>query len=194
MRVSREQVARNRERIIEIAARLFRERGLAGVGVAEVMKEAGLTHGGFYGYFASKDDLIAEATRQALSSSAARFEQIAREQGVAGLAETYLSEAHREGPGSGCPYVTLGSEAARAGDETRRVFTEGLRSHVEILTRSYPDMPEADARQQALASMASMVGSMVLARFIDDPDFAAEMLRATASHLIANTARQTAGV
>ena len=118
MKVSREQAALNRERIVETAARLFREKGFDGIGVADLMKGAGLTHGGFYGHFASKELLLAEATGKALEKSVMKWRKLADAapaRPVAAIAESYLSAAHRDGPGRGCAVSTLGTDVARAG-------------------------------------------------------------------------------
>src|SRR5881392_4417068 len=118
MKVTREQAAQNRERIVETAAQLFRERGFEGIGVADLMKEAGLTHGGFYGHFSSKDDLIAEASARALMHSLALFSTVA-ERGAAdplsAIAAAYLTGRHRDNPGEGCLLAALGSDVSRHG-------------------------------------------------------------------------------
>src|SRR3954470_4631551 len=113
MKVSREQAVENRERIVETAARLFRERGFEGVGVADLMKEAGLTHGGFYGHFSSKEDLIAEASARVLADSLAGWNRLAERGGenpLPALADTYLTKEHRDDPGAGCLFAALGPE------------------------------------------------------------------------------------
>src|SRR3982751_1037740 len=113
MKVSREQAARNRERIVEAAAQRFRERGFEGIGVADLMKEAGLTHGGFYGHFSSKDDLIAEASSRALAGSLASFGKVVEQapaDPLPAIAGAYLTKAHRDKPGEGCLLAALGSD------------------------------------------------------------------------------------
>ena len=122
MRVSREQVAENRQRILEVAARLFREKGFEGVGVDGIMEEAGLTHGGFYGHFASKADLAEQACAAAVGRSAEKWEAMARggpETGLAEIARSYLSKRHRDNPGTGCAFAALGGEVARRSDAMR---------------------------------------------------------------------------
>ena len=134
MRVSRAEAAQNRERIIEVAAKLFRERGFDGIGVADLMKSAGLTHGGFYGHFASKEDLMAQACARALEGSLATLQQAAErggENALSAVASAYLSPAHRDRPGEGCVLAALGAEAARHGSPVRSAFTQGVRSAVE---------------------------------------------------------------
>jgi TetR/AcrR family transcriptional repressor of nem operon len=186
MRVSREQAAKNRERILDVAARLFRERGFNGVGVADLMKAAGLTHGGFYGHFASKEDLMARACARALDRSLDRWTR--RAEGATGgalasIATTYLSAAHRDRPGDGCLLAALGTDASRQAAPVRRTVTEGLRSLVAALARLIPGRSEAVRRERALATFASMVGAMVLARAVDDAAFSDEILNAVSAAL-----------
>src|SRR6266704_6716657 len=137
MRVSRIEAAQNRERIIEVAARLFRERGFDGIGVADLMKSAGLTHGGFYGHFASKEDLMAQACARALEGSLEVLHQVAEHGGrnaLSAIASAYLSPAHRDRPGEGCALAALGAEAVRHGAPVRGAFTHGLRALIDKLT------------------------------------------------------------
>ena len=131
MKVSREQAAQNRERIVEAAAQLFRERGFDGIGVADLMKKAGLTHGGFYGHFSSKDDLIAEASARALTRSLADWSKVAdRASGdpLSAVAGAYLTSRHRDNPGAGCLLAALGPDVSRQGPAVRRTVTDYVRS------------------------------------------------------------------
>ena len=180
MRVSRAEAARNRERIIEVAAKLFRERGFDGIGVADLMKSAGLTHGGFYGHFASKEDLMAQACARALESSLGQLQQAAEQGGenaFSAVASAYLSRAHRDQPDEGCVLAALGAEAARRGSPVRGAFTQGVRSLVDALTRLAPGKSKRLKREKALATVASMVGALVLARAIDDTELSDEVLK-----------------
>src|SRR4051794_29888485 len=141
MKVSREQAARNRERIVETAAQLFRERGFEGIGVADLMKEAGLTHGGFYGHFSSKEDLIAEASARVLTRSFELFSKVAErapEDPLPAIASAYLSSRHRDKPGEGCLFASLGSDVSRQGRTVRRAVTDHLRSAVDLLVTLIP--------------------------------------------------------
>ena len=126
MKVSREQAAKNRERILDAAAQLFRERGFEGIGVADLMNAAGLTHGGFYGHFSSKEDLIAQACARALERSHEKWTkraQRAPDEALSSIARDYLSTRHRDDPGTGCFLAALGSEAARHGPGVRRTVS-----------------------------------------------------------------------
>src|SRR5947199_6007747 len=130
MKVSREQAAKNRERILEAAARLFRERGFEGIGVADLMNEAGLTHGGFYGHFSSKDDLIAEASERALAESLPLWSGLASDRSgdpLPAVAAAYLSGEHRDNPGAGCVLAALGPDVSRQGAAVRRAVTDYVR-------------------------------------------------------------------
>lgn len=180
MRVSRVEAAQNRERIIEVAARLFRERGFDGIGVADLMKSAGLTHGGFYGHFASKEDLMAQACARALEGSLDTVKQRAERDGgdsLSAVAAAYLSPAHRDRPGEGCALAALGAEAARHGSPVRSAFTRGVRSAVDMLTRLVPGRSGRAKRERALVTYASMVGALVLARAVDDAELSEEVLQ-----------------
>lgn len=183
MKVSRADAERNRERIIEVAAKLFRERGFDGIGVAELMKSAGLTHGGFYGHFASKEDLMAQASARALDASLGGLNRLAERSGsgsdaLAAVASAYLSPAHRDQPGAGCALAALGAEGARHEAPVRAAFTRGVETAVDLLMRLLPDGPERARREQALAVYASMVGALVLSRAVDDTALSDEVLQA----------------
>ncbi|MFC6567911.1 TetR/AcrR family transcriptional regulator [Actinoplanes utahensis] len=169
-RVSKEQAAHNRERIVATAARLFRERGIAGVSVADVMAEAGFTHGGFYKHFASKDALVAEAVTDAFA------EQTARMRDRAGLMDAYLTTAHRDDPGGGCPTAGFGGDVARAGggDATRRAYAEG----VEGFARRIGTGGEED-----LAALSTMVGALLLARATEGTDLSGRILESARAAL-----------
>lgn len=191
MRVSREQAAENRERVVREASRLFRERGFDGIGVADLMKQAGLTHGAFYGQFGSKDALMAEACARALTESLRYWEKriaAAGKDGLATVVAKYLSPAHRDHPGSGCAFAALGAEAARHTPAVRQAMGAGLMPLVDELARLLPEQPGSDRRQQALAAFAGMVGALVLARAVDDAALSDEILRATAASITAAAA------
>jgi len=181
MRVSREQAAQNRERVLDAAAKLFRERGFGGVGVAELMKAAGLTHGAFYGQFESKDDLMAQACARAFEGSLERWRKAAArspDDPLSAVVASYVSTLHRDQPGDGCVVAALGAEAAREGPALRRVITDGTRSLLDALSGLVPGESKAERRQRAAATLASMVGALVLARALDDEALSKDILRA----------------
>jgi len=181
MKVSKEQAALNRERILEAAAQLFRERGFDGIGVADLMKEAGLTHGGFYGHFESKEDLMARACDKAFDESRARWRrrlESAHGKPLAALARGYLSTKHRDNPGAGCIIAALGPDAARHGPGVRRSITGWLRTAFAEIADVVPGRGPAARRRRAIAAYASWVGAMVLARAVDDRALSDEILDA----------------
>ncbi len=181
MKVTREQAAANRERIIAVASRLFRERGLDGVGVADLMNDAGLTHGGFYGHFSSKEDLMAQACERTLANSAARWTKLCAstdDKPFAAIAKYYLSPRHRDDPGRGCAVAALATEVPRHGPMVRQAFSQGVRALVGVLANVVPGKSRAAKRRAALASFASMVGAVVLARAVDDVELSEEILKA----------------
>ncbi len=183
MKVSREQAVENRERVLGVAAQLFRERGFDGVGLADIMKAAGLTHGGFYGQFSSKDDLLAQASTRAFEGGTAWWQQMAAEtpdQPLQAISAAYLSTAHRDQPGQGCWVAALGSEVARQSAPVRRAVTEGIQAMAEMLAQWMPGRSKAAQREKALATYAAMVGALVLARAVDDAALSDEILQAVA--------------
>jgi TetR/AcrR family transcriptional regulator, transcriptional repressor for nem operon len=174
MKVSREQVAANRARILDAAGRLFRERGYDAVSVAEVMQAAGLTHGGFYGHFRSKDDLIAQTLAHVLQPVAVL------DDGLDAYAAFYLSPAHCDARGEGCATAALASDTALGPAEARTVMTERLRAQLDRLTALTREERGGDqARERAITRWAAMVGAVILARATDDPVLAEELLAAT---------------
>jgi len=173
---------KNHQRIVDVAARKIRESGIDGPGVAEIMKEAGLTHGGFYKHFGSRDDLVAEAVEAAIeqgqSDLSAAVEGAADP--LAAFLEEYVSEKHRDHPGSGCSIVALGADAARADPRVRAAYraqVEKYIAHMEGLLGDGED-DAGDARREAIAAVTSMVGAVLIARAIDDPALSEEILAA----------------
>ncbi len=175
MRYPKDHKARTRKRILETAARAFREKGLDGVGVADLMAEAGLTHGGFYAHFASKDALIAEACQQALAATVDTLEFRARTapagDGLRTIVRTYLSRSHRDDPARGCVVASLAGELARQPAKTRGAVTAELGRLVALIARELPPGDGDDAarrERRALGLAASLVGAIALARLVDD--------------------------
>lgn len=167
MKVSRAQAEENRERILDNAAQLFRERGFDGIGLNELMQAAGLTRGGFYGHFESKDDLAAQAARRALRSNREAWRQ-QEDRSLSAWVKAYLSDTHRDQRGAGCALVALAGDAARGGPALREVFSEGVQA---LATGLEPQMPASDAagrREQALAMLSTMVGALLLSRAVGD--------------------------
>jgi len=196
MKVTREQAAENRERIIRTAARLFREKGFDGIGVADLMKSAGLTHGGFYGHFASKADLAAKACESALGRSVERWTQRAAAAETAGddvltvLVRSYVNEGHRDNPGAGCMFGALGPDAARQELSVKRAMSDGLRGLIAVLEEAMPGATEAERHEAALAAMSQMTGAIMLSRIADDEAFSKEILEATLADLMGRGGRQ----
>jgi TetR/AcrR family transcriptional repressor of nem operon len=181
MKVTREEAARTRERIVDAAARLFRERGFEGIGVADLMKEVGLTHGGFYGHFASKDALEAEACTRALARSLTLWRkrsELAPNDPLAAIADVYLTARHRDDPGAGCLVAALGSDVSRRGPGVRRAVTDHLNSAFDLLARLVPGKSKAARRRKAIDAYARLVGALVLARAVDDDALSREILDA----------------
>jgi TetR/AcrR family transcriptional repressor of nem operon len=173
MKVSREQVAENRRRILDSAAQLFRERGFENVTVAEVMCAAGLTHGGFYGHFDSKDALIDAA--MAHETSPQRGNRVTLDN-PSHYADSYLSREHRDQ--LTCPFAALGTEVARGSPAVRHTMTESLRRQIDAITPASQGATAQERRRNAIATLSTMVGAMVLARIVDDERLSDEVLTA----------------
>ena len=187
MKVSREQAAQNRERIVQVAAKLFRERGFDGIGVADLMKAAGLTHGGFYGHFGSKEDLAAEASDRALKDIQQYWAGVADknpDEAFSTIVNRYLSEGHRDTPGKGCLVAALGSDLGRQARPVRRVVTDGIQAFIGQLMQLVPGKSKPARRRQALTDFAAMVGAVTIARAVDDPALSKDVLDAVASSLL----------
>lgn len=178
MRVSRKKAAENRVRIVETASRLFREGGFEGVGVDAIMNAAGLTHGGFYGHFGSKDELAAEAVARALERS---VEKQSRYTNLSHLVLEYLSERHCADRANGCAIAALGADMARQRDAVRRGLTAHVRAQLDHFSRLLRNGPAAKRRKRAITTLAGMVGALTLARGVDDRVLSNEIL-AVARH------------
>jgi len=185
VRVTREQAAAHREKILEVAGTLFRERGFDGIGVADIMKRAGLTHGAFYGHFGSKDDLAAETTARILSSEGWLQRMTGKADPSLGeVVRSYLSLRHRDNAGHGCLVAAVGSDVVRQPRSVRRAFTDGLRQRIAAVQSVLPRQSAASQRKKALATMASLVGAMMLSRAVDDPKLSGEILEAVAASVV----------
>ncbi|MBI1202736.1 MAG: TetR family transcriptional regulator [Rhodopseudomonas sp.] len=179
MKVSKEKVAEHRAHILDAAGRLFRERGFDAVTVAEIMKAAGLTHGAFYGYFPSKEALVAEAVGTALTPSAAAPSSA----WIAAYADSYLSAEHRDNRDDCCMFSAVGTEAARGSPELRQVMTQSTRRQLDRFTAAAEGDSAQDKRRAAIVTWSAMVGAMVLARIVDDPALSDEILTQTRAAL-----------
>lgn len=186
MKVTREQAAQNRERIVETAARLFRENGFDGIGVADLMKTAGLTHGGFYGHFPSKEALLGEAVGRALDGAGGGWQALmAAHPGdpLGAVARSYLSGAHRDNPGLGCAISALGADIARAGPAVQEGVTTRVADQLDLLAGVAPGATAADKRRKAIGTYAAMIGALVLARAVSDRALSEEILETVAASL-----------
>ena len=181
MRVSKEQAAENRERILKAASRLMRDRGIADVGVDALTEAAGMTHGSLYSQFGSKERLVEEAVAYAIAT---KGREVPKVFALGDYVSEYLSQAHRDTPGSGCPVAALCCEMPRQGRGVRERFTAGVRSMITLLSgRMDSELKPRQREQKALATIASLVGALVLARAVNDPKLSDDILRATQNRL-----------
>jgi len=184
-RVRRKDVTH--ERIVEAAGRAIRRSGYDGIGVAEIMKEAGLTHGGFYAHFASREAMLAEAADRAGADGVAAVARIAAaapsKEAREALLSAYLSEAHVKGVETGCAVAALGSEMPRQAPEVRRAATRRIKEMIDLVARESPDWGKRGAHEHALVTVATMVGALVLARAVDDPRLSEALRHAALKHL-----------
>ena len=175
------------ERIVETAARAIRRSGYNGTSVADIMKEAGLTHGGFYAHFASREAMLAEAADRAGAESVALSARIAAtakpEQALKALIHAYLSKEHVRSVEMGCPIAALGSEMPRQAPEVRRAATRRIKEMIDVVARQLPDWGQPAAHERALVTVATSVGALLLARAVDDPKLSDALLEATLKHL-----------
>ena len=183
MRISKEQARENRERVVETASELFRERGFDGVAVADLMRAAGFTHGGFYNHFETKEALAAEALGRAFEEMAAVR---ARSPDMADLLGSYLSKASRRTPGKSCPAAALAGDACRQPAPVRAAFADGVEGMIESFAAQ---IGGPDAHSRATALLAQMVGGLMLSRGVpDDHPLANELLKATLASCLAQIA------
>lgn len=172
MKTSRAHVEKNRENLLNAASRGFRRKGFEGVKVAELMHEVGLTHGGFYNYFKSKDDLAANACGASLKRQSDRVRSMKDKDAAAELLvyiDRYLSQASRDAPENACLFPSLAADVSRQGEAVRAVFSEGLNDYLEALGElTDPGKPDGGLPHNAVAVLSTMVGAMVLARAVND--------------------------
>jgi TetR/AcrR family transcriptional repressor of nem operon len=180
MGYSKAQKGKTHKRIVAIASKRFREKGLAGLGIAELMKEAGLTVGGFYKHFNSRDELVAEAVSDAFGTW--QRQKKAVESGgqrltFAKLIDDYLSDAHLKNPGAGCAFSALAPEIARSDKRTRALTSEQVRNDIELLVGLLPGKDKRAARSRAILTFSALVGAMSLARAVSDEALSHEILK-----------------
>ena len=182
MRYSKDHKAETHERIVKNASVRLREGGAASLGVADLMKEAGLTHGGFYAHFASRDALISEAFAHAMQQTTGRWrrraEQAPEGKRLASIVNGYMSTEHRDDAGNGCALPSLGVEAARANPKIRKAFVNKLEEMIEVIAEQFSDLPPKAARREAIAVISTMMGAMILARTAGAGEFSDEILGA----------------
>lgn len=179
-RKSREDAAETRKSIVQAAAREFREKGIVATGLADLMKAAGLTHGGFYKHFASKDQVVSEATVAAMDGI---LGELTARPNVSAAMAGYLSTRHRDNPASGCPLAALGSELARSDEATRDAATAGFLGLMEVLEG---EAGTTDARRRALVAAVMMIGAVTMSRVVNDPKLSAEILDTARENLVAD--------
>jgi TetR/AcrR family transcriptional regulator, transcriptional repressor for nem operon len=187
MRKSREEAARTRKRIVKVAAQKFRRQGIGGISVADLMDAAGLTHGGFYRHFDSKDQLVAEASASGAAALARRMtaalEGQSPKSGLKTIAEGYLSPGHRDNASDGCVLAALGSELARADKSARTAATRGYLDLVDLVARQFNEASPEAARSKALATVSLMIGALTMSRVVKDPGLSAEILQSAQKHI-----------
>jgi TetR/AcrR family transcriptional repressor of nem operon len=175
------------ERIVEAAARAIRRSGYHGTGVADIMKDAGLTHGGFYAHFGSREAMLAEAADKAGRDSVAIMERIVAavppQQALPAMLQAYLSKAHVEDVETGCATAALCSEMPRQAPEVRRAATRRIKEMIDLVARQSPDWGQPGAHEHALVTVATMVGALALARAVDDPKLSDALRDAALQHL-----------
>ncbi|MDE2379767.1 TetR/AcrR family transcriptional regulator [Bradyrhizobium sp.] len=182
MRYSREHKQDTHDRIVRKASVRLREKGAHGIGVADLMKEAGLTHGGFYAHFDSREALVIEAFAYAMDRSMEHWKELA--EGTAPgkrlplMAETYLTALHRDDPGHGCSIPALGAEIARESPKTRRAFAAKIDEMIDMMADQITGVPRKAARKQAIATLATMAGTLLLARIAGSGELSDEVLKA----------------
>jgi TetR/AcrR family transcriptional repressor of nem operon len=176
------------ERIVSAAARAIRRSGYDGTGVADIMREAGLTHGAFYAHFTSREDMLAEAADRACAESAAAAADAVASAPLGRALESmlcaYLSREHAEHAEMGCPLAALGSETPRQAPEVRRVTTRHIKEMIDLVARQSPDWGQPGAHEQALVTIATMVGALLLARAVDEPALSDRLREAALKRLL----------
>jgi TetR/AcrR family transcriptional regulator, transcriptional repressor for nem operon len=192
MRYSKEHKQETHARIVKKASVRLREKGAHGIGVADLMKEAGLTHGGFYAHFDSREALVIEAFAYAMDRATERWRKVAAQtppdKRLATIVENYLTPVHRDDPGHGCAVPTLGAEIARESLKTRKAFAAKLEQMIDMMADQVQDAPRKAGRKQAMAALATMIGTLVLSRIAGTGEFSDEILDAGRDAVLGRTA------
>lgn len=183
MRKSRQETSETRQRIVEAASIEFRKHGIGGTGLSGLMSAAGLTHGGFYRHFASKDQVVAEACGAAVDGLVSELEEVADDGGFEAIVAHYLSVHHRDALEQSCPYAALGSELVRSNEQVKEVATQGLERVIELLAAQSASGKSESERARALVTMCTMMGALTLSRMASRADLSAEILETAVSHL-----------
>jgi TetR/AcrR family transcriptional repressor of nem operon len=191
MRKSRKEAAETRERIVKMAAREFNESGIQATGLAEIMAAAGLTHGGFYKHFSSKDQLVGEAVEKSMEGIKASMEGPRANRSLGDTVGEYLSKRHRDDSEEACPLASLGSELQRAENRTRRVASKAVEQIVSIIEAHLTGLSAKDGRSCAHAVVAAMVGGMMLSRIVTDRKLSDRFLRDTRDFVLEGTAKRS---
>ena len=182
MRYSKEHKQETHARIVKKASVKLREKGAHGIGVADLMKDAGLTHGGFYAHFDSREALVIEAFNFAMDRANERWRKVAEEvtpeKRLATIVDGYLSAVHRDNPGQGCAIPALGAEIARESLKTRKAFSAKLEQMIDMMADQILDVPRKVARKQAMATVATMMGTIVMSRIAGNGELSEEILSA----------------
>ena len=186
MRKSKAETAQTRQRIVQTAAKAFRKKGIAATGVAEIMASAGLTHGGFYRHFASKDQLVAEAL-SATEKNLVRDSLAAAGQGpkaVLDVFQDYVTQAYRDNVEDGCPLAAMGSELVRADDKTRHAATTSFRKIVQTMAPFMRSPDDEQGMDTAVSLLTNMVGALTIARMVDDPELSDRILETARRRIV----------
>jgi TetR/AcrR family transcriptional regulator, transcriptional repressor for nem operon len=182
MRYSKEHKQETHARIVRKASVRLREKGAHGIGVADLMKEAGLTHGGFYAHFDSREALLIEAFAFAMDRSMEYWRkataETSPEKRLAMIVDSYLTASHRDDPGRGCAVPTLGAEIARESPKARKAFAAKLEQMIDMIAEQLIDLPPKAARKQAAVTLATMMGTLVLSRIAGNGEFSDDILAA----------------
>jgi TetR/AcrR family transcriptional repressor of nem operon len=196
MRYSKEHKQETHARIVKKASVRLREKGAHGIGVADLMKEAGLTHGGFYAHFDSREALVIEAFGYAMDRAAEHWRNMAAdippEKRLSTIVDSYVSATHRDDPGRGCAVPTLGAEIARESAKTRKAFAAKLDQMIDLVADQIPDVPRKTARRLAMGTMATMMGALVMSRVAGSGELSDEILASGREAALARAAKPAA--